>query len=781
MGAPRPEDPGPASGPAMVDGTVPGDGRMQSSPGPAARLPQRPFLPELPPKERTISFGSRHKTIANYSRGNSYISFKDIWEFIGEDEDATPEMAARLPHRGSVQSDDLSVPCEQVKVSGGTAPFFTVNLRQGRGNCSGIVRFDKPGDPRDRADTTPVDMRSDLSGLVGKDVGHAKGEVDFYRSLQREIDTDPRWKAFGQFTLECMGVAALPCRKNGALEERALLVLENMRQSEDTRMLDVKIGAETAVAHWKGKSVIGAWKNSWVDGHTNSAREGYRLESIDLPGAALRQRINVVVGGSMDTADKAFMSARAMERMFCQRLSGRDIVGAFVDMREVGPGLEYQSRTMLLKSIRALQLLIHSMADIPVPQKWIGSSLSLCTSVEQTLEERPVQCGVFDWGRSELTSAVEFEQLSGEEKADRLRYWRQYNKALCRFQWEMCRMYAHRCCCPTWAALVFELQTEQVKSIFRTAFFGDMRSDIAVSREPLLLKDLQGGTMVSVPLVRDARGGGIAEACGTLSITVSGEGAERLASGEGLITVHVRRAADVPLGIAHEGLAVTVRVVAFEFEEDALRHVDGFCKGHAESVPQGRAFEQQTNSGTFSTEGLSWEDIVEFEGLGQSGAKDSHDKFVEGLQNPDPHCRSFSYSAWTFKSHPLFPILSGNQVMQDVDSHISHMSSFSSGHVSPWEEVFPPTIGTDEEHGESCAASFSACIIPWLPEDALVPRRWRANSSRATNTRSGSCRSLSSRATCGDSSPASSRHRMPRARSVGRRKASDESSGLLPY
>ena len=68
------------------------------------------------------------------------------------------------------------------------------------------------------------------------------------------------------------------------------------------------------------------------------------------------------------------------------------------------------------------QLLL-SLLDL-VPQQWIGSSVALALEVGVAEAEPRVAVKVFDWGRAELTTEQEFQELSAEEKESRKHYWR---------------------------------------------------------------------------------------------------------------------------------------------------------------------------------------------------------------------------------------------------------------------------------------------------------------------------------------------------------------------
>ena len=89
----------------------------------------------------------------------------------------------------------------------------------------------------------------------------------------------------------------------GALWPRSE-VMENLHSGRSKlRLLDIKVGQKTAQAGWQGKSRAAALKQSILDGHTNSAGEGFRLEGFDgqphtLTSMARRPQAGSVCAGS---------------------------------------------------------------------------------------------------------------------------------------------------------------------------------------------------------------------------------------------------------------------------------------------------------------------------------------------------------------------------------------------------------------------------------------------------------------------------------------------------
>ena len=254
--------------------------------------------------------------------------------------------------------------------------------------------------------------------------------------------------------------------------KRLLLLLENLRQGfEHMRLLDVKLGAETSVACWKGKSRLNAWKNACVDQRTNSAVEGFRLEGIELPPRSLEKRISEVLQSKSLTTTK-YISPKVIRRFTLQRLRAVDFLESWLDVSHLGLGAEPHAQKAALGAFEQMRLLLSAVCALDVPQQWIGSSVALAMEVGSFAVQPHVAVKVFDWGRAELNTASVFNALPLEERESRTRFWKQYLQSLARMYWELGRMVAHRCCCPAWSVLVLELRAF-APAVLRAALLGE--------------------------------------------------------------------------------------------------------------------------------------------------------------------------------------------------------------------------------------------------------------------------------------------------------------------
>ncbi|CAD7944538.1 unnamed protein product [Amoebophrya sp. A25] len=96
------------------------------------------------------------------------------------------------------------------------------------------------------------------------------------------------------------------------------------------RFADLKLGKATAVANWMGKSAFRAWRNHQVDRLTNSVHEGFRVEGLDFPPAALSQDYTAVANSSLWAS--LLGNAKKVNRMTLQRLSGMKFWRLFLEI-----------------------------------------------------------------------------------------------------------------------------------------------------------------------------------------------------------------------------------------------------------------------------------------------------------------------------------------------------------------------------------------------------------------------------------------------------------------
>ncbi|OLQ04631.1 hypothetical protein AK812_SmicGene12294 [Symbiodinium microadriaticum] len=476
--------------------------------------------------------------------------------------------------------------------SSGTAAFYALLYRRGK---------QPEGLPRDF--------------FIGKDVAHASDELDFYARLREAVKEGGSWAAFGRMAMACPGIVRLEClgAKSHLRTKRLLLLLENLRHGfERMRLLDVKLGAETSVAGWKGKSRLNAWKNACVDQRTNSAVEGFRLEGMELPPQSLEKRILEVLQAK-STATAKYISPKVIRRFTLQRLRAADFLESWLDVSDLGAGAELHAQKAALATFKQTQLLLTAVLGLEVPQQWIGSSVALAMEVgsSRCLGPPPrVAVKVFDWGRAELNTLEDFNSLASEEKESRRRYWKQYLQALARMHWELGRLVAHRFCCPAWSVFVMELRAV-TPVVLRAALLGET---LSASQEVLGMGLFQmspegGHGEISLPLLGAVRQETL---LGSLRLRIGIP-----VHGIGACSVEVCETFDVEVGELF-GCIVTVKVIAFERPGDARMHLEAFQSGCPAPLPRGHVCSRSTSPATATQGKLVWQDHLEFYGLGEA-------------------------------------------------------------------------------------------------------------------------------------------------------------------
>jgi len=284
---------------------------------------------------------------------------------------------------------------------------------------------------------------------IGKDLSHARDELLFYEGIGKLCS---RYRLLHQWAVPYCGVLTARCTVDGKLEEdaRQLLVLRNLHDgAKKLRMLDIKIGEETALAGWKGKSWKGALTNRIVDHMTNSVKQGFRLEGMDNPPRELLSR--------MEGPSQALFSLdgnKRYKRFQLQCLRAQQFLQFWCDTDEMQSQwlgdasrlspLEY-SECILFDGICQLASLSVDAQLMPVPQMWLGSSLALACDVgalplrqemldalECLQSPAAARVSLFDWGRSELNTECLHRSLSDEEQSLREAYWVLWQRGMLR-------------------------------------------------------------------------------------------------------------------------------------------------------------------------------------------------------------------------------------------------------------------------------------------------------------------------------------------------------------
>ncbi|VEU43209.1 unnamed protein product [Pseudo-nitzschia multistriata] len=371
-------------------------------------------------------------------------------------------------------------PVRRVSTSGGTAPFFRLNLTE-----EGLKQLGCRG------------IEIDKNYWIGKDLSHAQDEKDFYlqvlriRERSERDDGNKRDVTEGiclleNFMFDYLGVLeAKSVEQDGKHGICQLLVMRNLRNNYDSfRMLDLKIGEKTAQAGWKGKSRMSALKHLVMDGLSNSVSEGYRLAGFDgcseafesmhplMDILATDEVKNISTSAVSSTKRSSVQTSVGLEidqsqvklakRIMLNSLDGTEMLRHFLDLHmEEMMGLALEDHLSptevaeivsheLMSKLISLAVTCHK---VHIPQKWIGSSVAVAydscffpsrsSSHEDDIRSR-VLVNIFDWGRSELLTAKEYEDLTKEDADDRDKYWDLYRAGIDQLSYNATRFYFHQ-------------------------------------------------------------------------------------------------------------------------------------------------------------------------------------------------------------------------------------------------------------------------------------------------------------------------------------------------
>ncbi|CAE7728017.1 P65-C [Symbiodinium necroappetens] len=406
----------------------------------------------------------------------------------------------------SAEESKFESPVKRIGVSGGTAPFFSLLLKEPQGQRFGDY-------------------------WIGKDLSRAMDEVQFYeKCLKLGRSTTGEMQSLLHFMFEYAGVLDTTAEGEEG-SELQLLVLENLRHRRaGLRLLDIKVGEKTAAANWKGKSRLAALRQGLIDEHTNSQAEGFRLEGFDGQNPVLISMDPLLDFGGEEGHGKS--TQKKARRIMLQRLPAAEIFMHFLDMHHYAePGASVvRCGTELLEVVLSeicKQLVQLAMAcrkcEAPQPlgsehrllRKWIGSSVALgfddafvedqahvdgrgFGTAEAALR-KSVLVKIFDWGRSELNTLRDHPELTPEEQNDRLYFWRLYVGGIDRLAWEAVRAYRHRFGNPHgWQRV--QLAVYDFDSLTESDFMGQVTVDLvdmaettmpllSAKREPVMGKD----------------------------------------------------------------------------------------------------------------------------------------------------------------------------------------------------------------------------------------------------------------------------------------------------
>lgn len=320
-------------------------------------------------------------------------------------------------------------------------------------------------------------------------------------------------------------------------------------------------------------------------------------------------------------------------------------------------------------------------------------------------------------------------------------------QAAVRIQWELIRIAAHRCCCPSWKAFILELRREPL-SVVRAALIGPRHEEvIGLGVYSVPAGGLKGDDAnLAIPLLVARRDSPTAsptrhakrsptEWSGQLHVRIIGQPDRR--AGEGTTVVEIRGAAQLPADVygghgVHES-AVVVRVIAFECVPDARAHIRDFKAQMGEPTPLGHAYAKTTAPGKVVGKTVVFEDSLEFYGLGSTAAAVAQVRLrsaVGACFSEQPPAEGAAagndatYGAAAAVAAPSARLEGGdNHTPASSLSPREKETRARGGHAGrqPLLRQFPPTVG-GAECAELQAALFSNRAVPWLENEAAPPR-----------------------------------------------------------
>lgn len=341
-----------------------------------------------------------------------------------------------------VDPDLFITPVKRIGVSGGTAPFFSLELANPEGG-------------------------QNRHHYLGKDLDRSTDEIEFYEGLQglqdKQNATSACLHGLLDYALPYAGV--LTAREESVDGPvRKLIVMRNLRDGcEHLRLLDLKIGFKTADAGWAGKSWVRAMRqHMMVDKRTNTMLEGFRLEGFDGLPQSLFSLDPTLDGHLLMIAMSEERAGKKLRRRNYQQLKGPEIMSYLVDLHsntfenitsedEHLSKEEYAEVVLdeVFKRMARIALICHRVL---IPQKWIGSSvaigfdvgtLPLRSEAREDVQKRVI-VNLFDWGRSELNTFEANEELDFSVLANYTQFWNSYVGGIFRLSWDVALSYYHR-------------------------------------------------------------------------------------------------------------------------------------------------------------------------------------------------------------------------------------------------------------------------------------------------------------------------------------------------
>lgn len=319
-----------------------------------------------------------------------------------------------------------------------------------------------------------LDTASDASPLpggdwIGKDSSQAQQELAFL-DRARLLRDQEGWRIFDSLVdyygvLRCQR-CLVPTGSGARIRNVDLLVFRSPFEGlARPRLLNMAVGPRSAARYQPPGTAAGF-----------ARMDAVRIEGFMCPPAS--------VASESPTADSrgwawGDVSQRRAKGLPLQRMSVVQALAGFMDLRDaikeerlwptdgaasfaaqfLSP-TEY-SELALLVVIRELSSLVAATTQVPVPQKWVGSSVGLLADVgaapprqgpigAKAWVDARVRLRLFGWHASSVTRSAALDPTTWEE--NRI-FWTVYQDSLVWILWESCRLYHHAFCTQNWTGL----------------------------------------------------------------------------------------------------------------------------------------------------------------------------------------------------------------------------------------------------------------------------------------------------------------------------------------
>lgn len=333
---------------------------------------------------------------------------------------------------------------------------------------------------------------------LGKETTGCLDELDFYDAVlrlrqRRPTESASDWWRILDYVVEYCGllrdhICQVP-GSTGHFRERPqdLLVFRSPLQGfARPRLLHLEIGPRSSALQQR--------RTSDLDTAAFARQEGLRIDNFLAPPRSVAAE-----DPTLDTRGWAWgdTTQRRGQRACLQRLTVVGALAAMIDLRdaiseerlwpsetttrlrtrscqahdtflsEFLSSAEY-SELALLAIIKELCVLWRACGDVPLPQKWVGSSLALLVEIGAAPPRSGgldpwswvlarVKLRLFGWSRSRLSANFPGHYMSILEQQDNEFFWQIYTCSLCWTLWEASRLYLYSHCTQEWRALRFDL------------------------------------------------------------------------------------------------------------------------------------------------------------------------------------------------------------------------------------------------------------------------------------------------------------------------------------